>query len=259
MKRVRLEDDSDEIKVPDIAAGGGAMRWAKLEPLILVLLLFPAFAFAAKDPSDYKLKVAILSDNLRSYQPFFTGGFPYFRYRVDGRGNVADGPTLHAFDFQYDSTMRVLVTFGKETYLAKWKQPQHEIELLIPNAGKEGKNETIDLQTNILEGVYVRTSQGLIPMSQADYQARQAGEEAVRAAPAPAQHAIASNLSITSQPHGAEIDVDGELMGTTPSILRLNVGPHTITLTKAGYKPWQRKMVLVTGRITLHGDLDRAN
>jgi hypothetical protein len=96
-------------------------------------------------------------------------------------------------------------------------------------------------------------------MSQADYQARQAGKETVSAAPAPPQHAIASNLSITSKPHGAEIDVDGELMGTTPSILRLNLGPHTITLTKAGYKPWQRKMVLVTGRITLHGDLDPAN
>jgi hypothetical protein len=48
-------------------------------------------------------------------------------------------------------------------------------------------------------------------------------------------------------------------MGTTPSVLQLNVGTHMITLSKTGYKPWERKMMLVTGEIKLNADLGPEN
>lgn len=43
------------------------------------------------------------------------------------------------------------------------------------------------------------------------------------------------------------------------SVLQLNVGEHTITLSKTGYKPWQRKMKVVTGEINLNADLEPEN
>jgi hypothetical protein len=44
-------------------------------------------------------------------------------------------------------------------------------------------------------------------------------------------------IDVPSTPDGAEITVDGKLMGTTPSTLHLPAGDHTIRLEKAGFQP----------------------
>jgi hypothetical protein len=232
------------------------MRIAKLECLILFLLLSPALALAAKDTSDYPLRVELLSNTVERYRPYKSNGFANFMYRANGRGNVGDGSTMHAFDFRYDSNIRARLTLRNETYLAKWKKPQHELEVLVPEIGKDGRYQACDMQTTVHEGVLVRTSNGLIEMSQADYEARQERREAAKAAQAQGQPAAVSNLSVTSNPDSAEIEVDGALMGTTPSVFHLDVGAHTITLHKTGYKPWERKMTLVAGEIKLNADLE---
>jgi diacylglycerol kinase family enzyme len=230
------------------------MKLGDLKLLIFTFLLLPAFAFAAKDTSDYTLRVEILSYSAHSYNPVVRSEYDDQRYMVDGRGNITDGTTKHAFDFQYDGelyspNMLKHRIFDRQTYLAKWKKPQRELELLMP-IGKKGRHETRDLQTYLLEGVYVTTRQGLIAISQDAYQAQQAQNEGTQGRK---QSANLADLSVTSDPDNAEIGVDGELVGTTPSVLQLRVGEHTITLKKTGYKPWQRKMVLVTGRIELKG------
>jgi hypothetical protein len=46
-------------------------------------------------------------------------------------------------------------------------------------------------------------------------------------------------------------------MGSTPSLLDLPVGAHTIIVTREGFTPWERKMMLVTGRVTVNAYLDR--
>lgn len=235
------------------------MRSAKLESLVMIFLLSPAVPLAARDTSDYPLKVELLANTWQWYRPFPYREPQNFRYRVTGRGNVGDGPTVHAFDFKYDCSIHVRLTLPKETYLAKWKKPRLELELLIPDIGKEGKYETCELQTTVREGVYVKTGQGLIEMSQNDYKARKAPPETAEGPQGQEQSAVISKLSVTSNPDSAEIEVDGELMGTTPSVLQLSVGEHTITLHKTGYKLWQRKMKVVTGEIKLNADLEPEN
>ena len=235
------------------------MKLAKLEYLILFFLLSPALALAAKDTSDYPLRVELLSNSALTYRPYASSGIANFMYRVNGRGNVGDGTAKHAFDFKYDSNIRVRLTLRNETYLAKWKKPQHELEVLVPEIGKDGRYQACDMLTTVHEGALVRTSQGLIEMSQDDYKARQERREAAKAAQAQGQPAAVSNLSVTSNPDSAEIEVDGALMGTTPSVFHLDVGTHTITLHKTGYKPWERKMMLVTGEIKLNADLEPEN
>jgi len=65
-----------------------------------------------------------------------------------------------------------------------------------------------------------------------------------------------TKLSIGSNPDGAEIDVDGAFMGNAPAVLELEPGDHTITLRKAGYRLWQRKMRVSGGQARLNGALE---
>jgi hypothetical protein len=59
-----------------------------------------------------------------------------------------------------------------------------------------------------------------------------------------------------SDPEGAEILVDGKLIGTTPSELVLAVGEHTIKFVKAGFREWERTLqVSAGGRITVSAEL----
>jgi hypothetical protein len=76
---------------------------------------------------------------------------------------------------------------------------------------------------------------------------------AAKATNAPAQ------LSVSSTPSGADIEVDGSFVGSTPSELSIAEGDHTIEIRKAGFKTWQRQLK-VTGGSTVHIDagLDKA-
>lgn len=47
-------------------------------------------------------------------------------------------------------------------------------------------------------------------------------------------------VAVSSEPAGAEIRVDGSFEGSTPSKILLQPGAHTITVTRPGFKPWQR-------------------
>lgn len=56
-------------------------------------------------------------------------------------------------------------------------------------------------------------------------------------------------VRFTSTPTGAEVQVDGEYWGSTPTsdLTRLPAGPHTILVKKLGYQPWERKITLAPG------------
>jgi hypothetical protein len=66
-------------------------------------------------------------------------------------------------------------------------------------------------------------------------------------------------LDIASIPDGADIEIDGAFSGDTPARLNLTPGDHTITVKKSGYQPWERKMHLVPGSVTLKAELPAAS
>lgn len=47
---------------------------------------------------------------------------------------------------------------------------------------------------------------------------------------------------ITSEPDGAEIYIDGNFVGSTPSKISLPVGEHTIKIIRKGFIDWERKV-----------------
>ncbi len=64
-------------------------------------------------------------------------------------------------------------------------------------------------------------------------------------------------LEITSNPTGAEISIDGNFVGDTPSETNVPAGSHTVTVIKKGYKTWERKLAVSGGKVTVAADLEQ--
>jgi PEGA domain len=86
------------------------------------------------------------------------------------------------------------------------------------------------------------------------------GEPASSAAASSASAATESNGIVKAMfapdVKGADIEVDGAFVGTTPSTVDLTPGVHDIKISKSGYKPWQRKMKVSGGSINVAPQLE---
>jgi len=67
---------------------------------------------------------------------------------------------------------------------------------------------------------------------------------------------VSAVVSISSNPTGADIEVDGNYVGSTPSTIQLKPGEHEILITKKGFQDWQRKMNVTGGNINVTANLD---
>lgn len=81
------------------------------------------------------------------------------------------------------------------------------------------------------------------------------------ATPAPgiiptASPAQMATLLIESNKPGADIEVDGNFMGNTPSTLSLTPGQHTITVKKKGMRDWTRAMNVAGSGVHLNAELE---
>jgi len=66
-------------------------------------------------------------------------------------------------------------------------------------------------------------------------------------------------VRFTSTPPDAEVKIDGEYWGHTPTadLPKLQAGSHTIVVKKLGYQPWERKITLAPGDDrTISADLE---
>ena len=64
-----------------------------------------------------------------------------------------------------------------------------------------------------------------------------------------------SDVMVSSTPAGADIEIDGAFVGSTPSTVAVTAGEHTITLKKLGFTPWEKKMKVTGGKIQISADL----
>lgn len=217
-----------------------------------IVLLLPLIALARKDPSKYPLKVAILQQRWPSHNAYRG------EYQATGRGNIWEGDSVHAFDFAYDCSFGLNRTARNQPYLAKWKKPQLRLAVLAGQIGKHGKYDECQLKTTLHDGVYILGAGGGInEMSQENYKVWKAKRNAAEAAQQKnvADPATISRVSVKSTPDSAEIEIDGEFAGNTPSTLQLGPGEHKISVSKAGYKTWEKKLRLAAGEINLNAEL----
>jgi hypothetical protein len=114
-----------------------------------------------------------------------------------------------------------------------------------------GKDTTIPKGTEIT--AYVN---GSMVLDRAKFEPAPASTPGIAAASSQTNPANAQ-LDIVSNPAGAEISVDGNFVGDTPSNLTIPAGVHTISITKHGFKPWERKLTVSGGKINVTADLEQ--
>jgi hypothetical protein len=56
-----------------------------------------------------------------------------------------------------------------------------------------------------------------------------------------------AKLSVGSVPDGADIEVDGNFVGNTPSDIDVPAGDHTLSIKKSGFKDWTKNIKISAG------------
>lgn len=65
-----------------------------------------------------------------------------------------------------------------------------------------------------------------------------------------------AELEISSTPAGADIEIDGNFVGSTPSTVGVGAGDHLVVLKKKGFRPWERKLTASTGHVSINAELE---
>lgn len=81
---------------------------------------------------------------------------------------------------------------------------------------------------------------------------------AAAAPAAPAAPASSPKIEVSSTPDGADIEVDGNFVGNTPSAIELAPGDHMVRVSKAGYATWEKKVKVTGGEVRLRAELEPA-
>ena len=67
--------------------------------------------------------------------------------------------------------------------------------------------------------------------------------------------AAVSNLTISSTPVGADIYLDQNFVGNTPSTVNVPSGKHSVSVKKPGFQDWVREMSFSGGTITVNAQM----
>jgi hypothetical protein len=76
------------------------------------------------------------------------------------------------------------------------------------------------------------------------------------AASATATTGAATELDISSTPSGADIEIDGNFVGSTPSTVGVTSGQHQLLVKKSGFKPWEKKVAVSSGQVRIDATLE---
>ena len=66
-----------------------------------------------------------------------------------------------------------------------------------------------------------------------------------------------SKISVSSTPANADIELDGSFVGSTPSVIDVTAGDHSVVVKKTGYKNWERKLKVTGGVVKISAELER--
>lgn len=70
--------------------------------------------------------------------------------------------------------------------------------------------------------------------------------------------ATTTELTLVSTPDGADIEIDGAFIGSTPSTVALAQGDHTVRVSKKGYQSYEKNLRTAGGKVNMTATLDAA-
>jgi hypothetical protein len=94
-----------------------------------------------------------------------------------------------------------------------------------------------------------------LPSTKADHGGGSLGDAATNASN-PARSTGEAIAEISSDPFGADIEIDGNFVGSTPSSVGIVAGDHTLRISRNGYKRWERPFKSSTGNIKVAAVLE---
>jgi PEGA domain len=275
------------------------MRRAAFYGLSVVLLasLFGLRPTAAQDesggPSLYgnstgKRRVYVTDSNSWSLSGGFAGSSSGFGGGVSGGARPQTAEVIKTFGKKCPGAVVTInrkeadfvVLFDHEGGKG-WARKDNKIAIFNRNGDAIFSTSTRSLGSAVEDGCKAMMKAPMLaaapaPAAQADAPSTPAAPAAAAAtdkpAEAPAQPAPAANpapaaeaevqacsVFVKSTPDGADITVDGNFVGNTPSNLKLPPGNHKIAVQKSGFKPWERTMtVMAGGSVTLDATLDKS-
>jgi hypothetical protein len=121
-----------------------------------LLLLLPLAAFTplshaeSKNPADYPLRIHIFRRN----ETTFYQNRMAEETKGEGRANLFENGEPKGVDFQYDCSEKLQTSSGFETFPARWKKPNLELIVLMPEFGKQGSYSTCRLKVQMKDFTY---------------------------------------------------------------------------------------------------------
>jgi hypothetical protein len=108
-----------------------------------------------------------------------------------------------------------------------------------------GNNDAGDLKKRVDDSLARLKSEPLEPAAAPSDQSK-----------APA--AVQASLSVDSTPAGADIEIDGAFVGSTPSNITVAVGSHQVAVKKKGFTAWTKTLNVTGGTVHLNAELEQA-
>lgn len=111
--------------------------------------LFSAGALAATDsPADYPLRVHVYQQKWHKHPNGSVDG--------EGRANLFEHGQPRGFDYSFNCSELFRASMGWETYPAKWRKKDGELDLLVPIMGKPGAHSACILKVVMKSAAYYK-------------------------------------------------------------------------------------------------------
>jgi hypothetical protein len=138
------------------------------------LMLIVSAQAAKFNPADYPLRVHIIERNGTRHYHGMGGGLSTMD-GVDGlgQGNLFENGQPRGFDFNYDCRQPITPQSAYETFFARWKKQDRELEIVMPvMGGNPGDMNSCDLKVAMKpDTVYFFRNGGLAEESVAEFKA----------------------------------------------------------------------------------------
>lgn len=225
--------------------------------------------FEARCPLVWTAGMQVFTDMKFRPTTIDTGSFTaVFAYEDLIKGTSDSKSTLKAYTNDHIDffSREVSLRIDSASLRLREEQPGHcraEVEMSLSGFGREfgadfetwrpvGSN--FNFEKSILDAIEAQSKRA------AELVTDQAISQVPTASPLPGESDVRAQLTITSEPGGAEIEIDGKFIGTTPTTLSAKEGSVTVLVKKNGFQPWQRQLKVRAGETrNVHAELLKQN
>jgi hypothetical protein len=142
----------------------------------------------------------------------------------------------NTYELEESRKVRLGPHLGEEVEVTGWERPSLSTssDVFVPNRGVS----SVTLVVQSVRMLAKRCSAGEVNATQ-------------EAAPV-----SGAQLQISSVPADADIEIDGNFVGDTPSTVGVGAGQHQLVVKTNHYKPWEKKITVTSGQIRVNAVLE---